>query len=94
MARPLRIEYPNACYHILNRGNRRQLIFTGDEHYQLFIDRLGQFAEEYHVVIYCYCCMPNHFHIYGQTKEANLSRFMQAFLTSFTMSMNSRAIRF
>ena len=90
MARPLRIEYPNACYHIINRGNRRQFIFTEDEHYQLFIDRLGQFAEEYQVVIYCYCCMPNHFHIYGRTKEANLSRFMQAFLTSYTMSMNRK----
>jgi putative transposase len=90
MARPLRIEYPGACYHVISRGNQRATVFHEREHYELFIHKLGEFAQQYEVAVYCYCCMPNHFHLYLQTAHANLSRFVQAFLTSFTVIMNRR----
>ena len=90
MVRPLRIEYANASYHVINRGNQRAMVFHDYWHYNQFINKLGYFAIEFHVEVYSYCCMPNHFHFYLKTKEANLSRFMQSLLTSFCVSSNRK----
>jgi len=90
MARPLRIEYAGACYHVMNRGNQGRIVFTDSKDYELFLDRLGQFSEQFDVRLLCYCCMPNHFHLYLRTEQANLSRFMQSFLTAFTVGLNRR----
>jgi len=90
MARPLRIEYAGACYHVMNRGNRRQTVFAARRDCELFLERLGQFSRGFDVRILCYCCMPNHFHLYLRTEQANLSRFMQSLLTSFTVALNRR----
>jgi putative transposase len=88
MARPLRIEYPGACYHVVNRGNQRNRIFFSPSHYELFLEKLCGFSEQFGVSTRCYCIMPNHFHLYLQTREGNLSRFMQSLLTSFCYSLN------
>jgi REP element-mobilizing transposase RayT len=90
MARPLRIEYAGAYYHVMNRGNRRQTVFAEAKDYELFLERLGQFSQQFEVGLLCYCCMPNHFHLYLRTDRANLSRFMQSLLTSFTITLNRR----
>jgi REP element-mobilizing transposase RayT len=90
MARPLRIEYAGAYYHVMNRGNQRQTVFTEPRDYELFLERLGQFSGQFEVRLLCYCCMPNHFHLYLRTDQANLSRFMQSLLTSFTIALNRR----
>lgn len=90
MARPLRIEYSGACYHVMNRGNRRQTVFETESDVDLFLEKLGEFSTSYHISILCYCLMHNHFHLYLKTRDANLSRFMQALLTSFTVSKNRR----
>ena len=90
MTRPLRIEYPGACYHVINRGNRGEHIFISENDYRLFIERLSEFSELYDVVIHCYSLMSNHFHIMLTTRHANLGRFMQSFSTSFTISINNR----
>ena len=90
MARPLRIEYAGAYYHVTNRGNRRQTVFAEPRDYALFLARLGQFSGQFEVGLLCYCCMPNHFHLYLRTEQANLSRFMQSLLTSFTVALNHR----
>ncbi len=90
MARPLRIEYAGAYYHVMNRGNGRQVVFTEPRDYELFLERVGQFSRQFEVGLLCYCCMPNHFHLYLRTEQANLSRFMQSLLTSFTISLNRR----
>jgi REP-associated tyrosine transposase len=90
MARPLRIEYPNACYHVMNRGDNRRIIFEKDDDYRLFLDRLANFSEIYNVQIIAYCLMPNHFHLYIKTPEGNLSRFMQSLSTSFTSIKNQQ----
>lgn len=90
MARPLRVEYPGAFYHVMNRGNRRQTVFESEADLELFLDKLGEFSVSYHVRLLCYCLMHNHFHLYLMTEEANLSKFMQALLTSFTLSKNRR----
>ena len=88
MARPLRVEYSGACYHVINRGNRRQEIFQRKRDCELFIDKLCEFSGVFSVEIFSYCLMGNHFHLYIRTAQPNLSRFMQSFLTSFTILKN------
>ncbi len=90
MARPLRIEYPGACYHVINRGNRRNQVFFSDSDYRLFLEKLAEYLELYEIELYAYCLMPNHYHLFLKTSQANLGRFMQAFNTSFTISMNRK----
>src|SRR3974390_2037295 len=74
----------------MNRGNRRQTVFAAARDYELFLERLGQFSALFDVRLLCYCCVPNHFHLYLRTEQANLSRFVQSLLTSFTISLNRR----
>jgi len=61
MARPWRIEFAGALYHILSRGNQRQDIFLDDADRQLFLDTLGEMASRYDIDIYAYVLMGNHF---------------------------------
>ncbi len=90
MARPLRIEFPGACYHVINRGNFRFPVFREDRDRELVVARLVDFAERFQVRIRAYCVQMNHFHCYLQTRAANLGRFMHSFSTSFTVSYNRR----
>lgn len=90
MARPLRIEYENACYHVINRGNRRERVFSDDSDCELFMEKLVEFSELYDILIHSYCLMPNHYHLQIRTPLGNLSKFMQSFQTSFTLSMNRK----
>jgi REP element-mobilizing transposase RayT len=90
MARPLRIEYDGAYYHVMNRGNRRQTVFRQPQDYDLFLAKLAVAAAAFGVDVLAYCLMPNHFHLYVRTAQGNLSRFMQGLLTSFTLSANRR----
>jgi REP element-mobilizing transposase RayT len=60
MARPLRIEYPGAYYHVMNRGNRREDIFLTDKDRQLFVDGLADSCDIYNVRLIAYVLMSNH----------------------------------
>jgi REP element-mobilizing transposase RayT len=62
----------------------------GSATYELFLDRLGRSAEEFTVEVLAYCLMPNHFHVFLRTREANMSRSMQSLLTSYTVFVNRR----
>ena len=90
MARPVRVEYAGALYHVMNRGNRRERVFRTVAEHRLFLDCLAESAAQFRIDVLCYCLMPNHFHLFVRTVEANLSRFMQSLLTSFTVTMNRR----
>ncbi len=90
MARPLRIEYAGACYHVVNRGNMKGKVFFSSGDYETFLEKLGEFSGIFNVSVRCYCLMPNHFHLYLKTGQANLSRFMQSLLTSFCYTVNRR----
>ena len=76
MSRPLRIEYPGAWYHIMNRGRRGETIFDSEEDRKIFIALLKESAELWDVRICAYCLMTTHYHILAQTPQGNLSRFM------------------
>lgn len=90
MPRPLRIEFPDACYHVICRGNARLPIFKHDIDKELLLDRMVHFSELFRVEIRAYCVMTNHVHIHLRTRAENLGAYMRSFLTSFTSIYNHR----
>jgi len=90
MARPLRIEYANAWYHILNRGRRGELIFADTYDYIAFIDLLIDTCEQWNLRVAAYCLMPNHYHLLVQTPDANISRCMRHIDGVYTQRFNRR----
>jgi len=80
-------------YHVMNRGNARATIFVNECDYYLFLDKLGASCPLYSAEIHAYVIMPNHFHLFMRTLEANLGRFMQRFLTAFTIAYNNKRER-
>jgi putative transposase len=70
-------------YHILNRGNGQQRVFQKDGDYLSFLDLLGQMLEQFDIVLFAYCLMPNHFHLLVKVQKGeNLSCGMQWFMTT------------
>jgi len=88
MSRPLRIEYPGAWYHVMNRGRRAENIFSGKNDYQVFIDLLKECSELWNVRISAFCLMQNHYHLLIQTPDANLSRCMRHLNGVYTQRYN------
>ncbi|GBE06323.1 MAG TPA: hypothetical protein ENH45_03220 [Nitrospirae bacterium] len=90
MARPLRIQYPGAVYHITCRGNARKEIYKDDKDRKTFLELLVESAKIYNVKIYSYVLMNNHFHLLIQTPVGNLSEFMRHFNIRYTSHYNRR----
>lgn len=90
MSRPLRLQYPDAWYHVMNRGRHGEKIFATKEDFGSFIDLLEELAEVFHVKIVAYCLMPNHYHLLVQTPDANLSRSMRHLNGVYTQRYNKR----
>ena len=72
MARKLRIEYPEAIYHLMNRGDRREPIFRGDSDRELFLETLSEACAKTGWEVHAYCLMRNHYHLVVETPQANL----------------------
>lgn len=90
MARPLRIEYEGAVYHITSRGNARQDIFLDDGDRSGFLKILGDVVERYNWICHAYCLMANHYHLLIETPDANLSRGMRQLNGVYTQAFNRR----
>lgn len=88
MPRPLRIEYENAYYHVMNRGAGRRPIFHGDDYYHAFLDCLEQAHARFGLQVLCYCLMSNHYHLLVKTPEANLGRAMRHINGVYTQRYN------
>lgn len=93
MARPLRIEYPGACYHVTARGNERRAIFRSDCDRVRLIELLGECAGRFSLRLQAYVLMSNHYHLLLETPKGNLSRAMQWFNVSYTVWFNRRHAR-
>lgn len=91
MSRPLRIIYPGAWYHVMNRGLAHNLIFKDDNHRQCFLDLLSEIHFRYQVEIHAYCLMDNHYHLLLRTPFANLSRLMRHLDGVYTQYFNKSA---
>lgn len=88
MPRPLRIEYEDAYYHVMNRGRGRQRIFHGNDYYNAFLQTLEEAHQRYRIQILCYCLMGNHYHLLLKTPEANLGRAMRHINGLYTQRYN------
>ena len=93
MARPLRIQYPGAVYHVTCRGNDRQDVFRDDEDRKRFLQMLIQSLNIYSVKLYSYVLMTNHIHLLIETPKGNLSEFMRKFNITYTGYYNRRHSR-
>jgi len=88
MSRPLRIEYPNAVYHITSRGNARNDIYLSDDDREAFLKILSIVVERFNWVCHAYCLMTNHYHLMIETPDANLSRGMRHLNGVYTQRFN------
>ncbi|HHN66033.1 MAG TPA: addiction module toxin RelE [Nitrospirae bacterium] len=90
MARPLRIEFEGAVYHITSRGNERKDIFQDDEDRKTFLDILQKVILRYNWLCHAYCLMSNHYHLVIETPEGNLSKGMRQLNGVYTQLYNRR----
>ena len=90
MARKLRVEYPGAVYHVMNRGDRREPIFRDDADRQRFVNTLGEACGKTGWQVHALCLMPNHFHMVLETPRGNLVAGMKWFLGTYTGRFNRR----
>lgn len=88
MARPLRIEFPGAVYHVTSRGNARADIFDDDSDRQRFLSILGQVVKRFNWLCHAYCLMGNHYHLLIETPEGNLSAGMRQLNGVYTQAYN------
>jgi REP element-mobilizing transposase RayT len=89
MARPLRIEYPGAFYHVICRGNEKRNIFNTDSDRRKFLACLKELITRYHIKVHTYCLMNNHYHLVIETPEGNLTKVMHTLNSSYTAYFNA-----
>ena len=90
MARPLRIEFEGALYHVCARGNARAEIFRSDADRARFLQLLKHSADRFAGEVFCFVLMNNHFHLLVQTHQPNLSRWMHWLIVSYSVYFNHR----
>jgi len=90
MARPLRIEYDGALYHVTSRGNERKSIFRDDADRKLFLKTLSQVTDRFNWVCHAYYLMNNHYHLVIETPDGNLSKGMRELNGVYTQAFNRR----
>jgi len=74
MARPLRIEFPGALYHVTSRGNAQENIYSDDKDRSAYLLLLNKVCQRYDWYCHAYCLMDNHYHLLIETGDANLSK--------------------
>ena len=90
MARKIRVQYPGAIYHVMNRGDRREPIFHDDKDRHCFVETLGETCAKTGWQVHALCLMPNHFHLVVETPNANLVAGMKWLLGTYTGRFNRR----
>jgi len=90
MARPLRLEFPGAVYHLTARGDRREPIFDDEGDRLLFLELLGKEVRQQGWLLYAYCLMDNHYHLLLETPEPSLVRGMRRLNGVYTQTFNRR----
>ena len=90
MARPPRIEFPGAFYHIIVRGNQKQDIFIDKQDRTEYLERLKHYKEKCGFVLYAYVLMTNHVHLLIETPKIPISKIMQLINFTYTRHFNKK----
>jgi putative transposase len=90
MARKTRIEFENALYHVITRGNQKQIVFQNDADFSKYLTILSIYRERYGFILHSYVLMSNHLHLLIETPKTPLSKIMQGINQSYTMYFNRR----
>ena len=91
MPRSTRIIIPNAFYHVLNRGNNKEVIFKDDADFLFFLRQVKKYKEKFRLKIYHYCLMPNHYHFLVQPQTfQDLTKFMHAIMFVYAQHMQRK----
>ncbi len=93
MARPLRIEYEDAVYHVTARGNEKRKIYFTKTDYQKFLQYIAESKKKFGILIHSYVLMGNHYHLIIETPEANLSKALHYINGSYTTYVNNKRKR-
>lgn len=90
MARPLRIEFPGALYHVTARGDQRGAIYRDDTDRYIWLEVLGLVCARFHFVVHAYCQMTNHYHLMIETVDGNLAEGMRQLNGIYSQRLNRR----
>lgn len=93
MARPLRIEYPGAFYHVTSLGNEQKDVFKSRRDREQFLNYLESAVVRYGAVVHSYCLMSNHYHLLLETPSGNLSQVMRHINGAYTTYFNVKRKR-
>ena len=93
MARPLRIEFPGAFYHVMSRGNEKQTIYKNRLDRMKFLEYLASASVRYGASIHCYCLMDNHYHLLLETPDCNLVQIMHHINGAYSAYFNTKHSR-
>jgi len=93
MARPLRIVFPGAFYHVTSRGDDRRDVFKSSRDREKFLDYLASATERYGAAVHAYCLMNNHYHLFLETPAGNLPEIMQHINSAYTTYANVKRKR-
>jgi putative transposase len=93
MARPLRIEYPGAFYHVMHRGNAGSDIFKSIRDREKFLEYIGKAVERYDIKVHTYCLMTNHYHLLIETPYPNLSQAIKWINVAYVAYFNRKRRR-
>lgn len=93
MARPIRVEFPGAIYHVMSRGVDGMPTFRDELDHKLYLERLEKLIKLGVLVVHSFCLMTNHFHLLCETPHGKLSRWMQQLLSRYSGSFNRRHLR-
>ena len=88
MSRPLRIEYENAFYHVMNRGRGHENTFLSDYDFKNFLYCIEQASLRFNIEVHSYCLMTNHYHLLIKTPDANLGKAMKHINGLYTQYFN------
>lgn len=90
MPRPLRIEFPGAWHHVMNRGASRRDVFLDENDRLVFLDLLALYTHKTSVEVHAYCLMGNHFHLLVRSPEGNMSEMMRLLSGCYARYFNDR----
>jgi len=90
MSRRARVIIKNAYYHVFSRGQRKEKIFLNNDDFQIFSNLLFKTVKQSNIKLYCFCLMPNHYHLLINSKSGDISKFMRLINTRYAVYFNAK----